>query len=730
MGIIFDEKTLRFSLETKNTTYQMQVDEIGVLIHLYYGANIAASDMGYLIEDIDRGFSGNPFEIKERRGYSLDTRPLEYSGFGAGDFRVNAVGIVGADGSRTVDLRYVSHTISNGKRTLNGLPYVRENASSVSSLSIILEDRVALVRVTLFYSVFEDKDIITRSAIIENIGESCIDLTKAASMSMDFSFGEFDMIHFYGRHCMERNVEREPVANDIQVVSSIRGMSSHHHNPFVILCDRDTTEDYGDCFGFMLMYSGNHSTEIEKSQSGSVRVVSGINPTNFCWKLSSGECFETPEVILSYSGAGLSELSNNYHRIIRENVCNPRYLTERRPVLINNWEATYFDFDKEKILDIAKEAASLGIDMLVLDDGWFGNRYDDNRALGDWFVNESKVGGSLSNLVKEVNDIGLSFGLWFEPEMINEDSDLYRAHPNWAVKDPGRMPVMSRNQMVLDMSREEVVDYLFDKIDFILSNANIKYIKWDFNRAVSNCYSTSLGKDRQGEFAHRFMLGTYSLMQRLTDAHPDLMIEGCAGGGGRFDAGILFYSPQIWCSDNTDPINRLKIQEGTSYGYPISSMGAHVSASPNHQTLRETGLNTRAVVAMAGTFGYELDPGKLSASEKEEIKKQIKDFKNYYWLIQKGKYYRLTGEKNESFFTSWEIVSEDATEILLSVVVTDVKANPLFPFVKLKGLKPDGIYVDEASGREYTGIALMKGGYSFGVMQGVYPAKQIHFVLK
>jgi len=726
MAIRFDEVRKLIFLETLNTTYQMKIDEIGVLEHLYYGTRINDSDMSYLFPEYDRGFSGNPFELKERRGFSLDTRPTEYSGYGVGDYRISSLCIEGTDGSRSVDLRYAGHVITKGKEKMSGLPGVRQSRDTVYSLCITLEDEVAGITVKLFYSVFEQKNIITRRAVIMNRNEEAVYLTKAASMCMDLPYGEYDYLHFYGRHCMERNLERCEVANDIQVIASGRGMSSHHHNPFVILAKRDTNETSGDCYGFMMMYSGNHKTEIEKDQAGGVRIVSGINNDNFRFLLEGGDFFETPEMILSFSDAGFERLSHNYHRIIRENVCDPKYLDYKRPVLINNWEATYFDFNKEKIIEIADEASKMGISMLVLDDGWFGNRYDDNRALGDWFVNETKIGGSISELAKEVNKRGLKFGLWFEPEMINEDSELFRMHPDWVVVDPNRKPTMSRNQMLLDMSCPEVVDYLFDKIDAILSGANIEYVKWDFNRAMTNAFSSSLTKERQGEFCHRFVLGTYSLMERLLSAHPSLMIEGCAGGGGRFDAGILYYSPQIWCSDNTDPIARLKIQKGTSFGYPVSTMGSHVSASPNHQTLRETSLQTRGVVAMSGTFGYELDPSKLSAEEKETIQKQIKDFDKYYWLIQKGDYYRLTDEKTEQKYTVWSFVSEDKSEALLNIVVTDVQANTYFPYVKVRGLDPNSLYRNDETGDTYTGAALMHGGFTFGPMQGVYPAKQVY----
>ena len=730
MGIRFDEERKLFFLETKHTTYQMKLDEMGILEHVYYGAFVGDADMSYRNHSIDRGFSGNPYEQKNNRGASLDVMSQEYSSCGVGDYRINSIALVSENGSRSCDLRYASHAIRAGKYQIPGMPAVRENGDEMETLEIVLEDNVIHLTVKLLYGVLYDKDVITRSAVITNEGQGEIRLGKAASATIDFPYGDFDLMHFHGRHCMERQPERVRLTHDIHVIGSKRGMSSHHHNPFSILCDHTATEHSGNCYGFMLMYSGNHKTEIEKDQAGSTRVVTGISDEYFNWCLSGGDSFYTPEAILSFSSEGLNGLSHNYHRVIRENVCDPKYLDRKRPVLINNWEATYFDFDTEKIITLARQAKELGIEMLVLDDGWFGNRNDDNRGLGDWFVNEEKLPGGLKSLSDEIHALGMKFGLWIEPEMVNEDTRLYREHPDWALKDPDRPPTMARNQMVLDLSRSDVVDHLYESIRAVLKSADIEYIKWDYNRAVSNVYSNLLPGEKQGEVAHRYILGLYALMDRLTRDFPDVMIEGCAGGGGRFDAGILYYSPQIWCSDDTDPIARLKIQKGTSYGYPVSAMGSHVSASPNHQTGRETALKTRGVVAMSGTFGYELDLGKLSEVEKEEIRQQIKDFHKYYWLIQKGTYYRLTDETQEQYYHAWEFVSEAKDEVLLNIVLTDVHANPEFPYVKLCGLKPDAWYVQEGTEVCVTGAALMNGGYAFGAMSGVYPCEQIHFVEK
>ena len=743
MSIVYNQESRLFVLRTKNTEYQMKVDGIGILQHLYYGAPVGGVDMSYQLWYFDRGFSGNPYECRDNRGMSLDTLPQEYTGANVGDLRISAISLKGANGSRSCDFRYKCHEIRQGKYTLEGLPYVRGNNGDLAkdedaeSLIITMEDSLIGLELKLLYGVFESKDVITRACVLTNHGENWIRLNKIASVCMDFPWGKYDLIHFQGRHCMERQLERVPVAHDIISVHSKRGMSSHHNNPFVILAEKDTDEAQGAAYGFMLMYSGNHKTEVEQDFLDSTRLVMGIQNSNFAWRLESGASFTAPEVIMTYAANGLNQLSHNYHHIIRENVINARFYNMRRPVLINNWEATYFNFNTEKILAIADRAKEIGLEMLVLDDGWFGKRNDDNSGLGDWYVNEEKLPGGLKRVADGVNQRGMEFGLWFEPEMISEDSELFRQHPDWAMADPERKPMMSRNQMVLDMSRPDVQDYLFERMSDIISNANIFYVKWDFNRSVANFYSKLLPSDRQGEVSHRFMLGTYALLERLLAAFPNLMIEGCAGGGGRFDAGMLFYCPQIWCSDDTDPIARLKIQAGTSYGYPVSTMGSHVSASPNHQTGRYTSLKTRGIVAMSGTFGYELDLTRITEEEKAVMKQQIADFHRYYWLIQHGEYFRLTDEKDEEYFTSWEFASEDKSEALLNIVITNVHANPELPYVRLYGLDPEAWYKIEGREQLYTGAALMNGGFVFGELirnkynggaPDNYPSEQYHFV--
>jgi len=725
VSIRIEEQDRLFSLETEHTLYQMKADDTGVLLHIWYGPRTDA-DMSYRIRTVNRGFCGNPFEAQDRLDYSLDTLPQEYSGNGVGDFRSAAAAAESADGSMSVDWRYAGYRLLKGKEKPEGLPGLRGNAKT-EGLEIILEDKVNGLAAHLMYWVFEPYDVIVRSARIENRGTAAVTLTKAASVCIDLPYGRKEVMHFHGRHAMERIPERSAIPmGGCLAFESRRGMSSHQSNPFIILCDPDTTERQGVCHGFMLMYSGNHLEEISADQAGSIRVTCGIHPEGFRWQLAPGGSFQTPEAILSCSTDGMNALSRNYHRVIRAEVIAPRWRGARKPVLVNSWEACYFDFDTEKLLSLARSAAELGMEMLVLDDGWFGCRNNDTNSLGDWVCNEAKLGGGLKELSEQVHATGLKFGLWVEPEMVSPDSDLYRAHPDWALTDPGRDPMVSRHQLVLDMGWTEVQDYLFDRISGILKDARIEYVKWDFNRSVANVYSRALPADRQGEAAHRFVLGTYRLLERLTETFPDVMIEGCSGGGGRFDAGMLYYCPQIWCSDDTDAVERLEIQKGTSYGYPACTMGAHVSACPNHQTGRTVPLETRGVVAQAGTFGYELDPAKLTEAEKKTVKEQIASFHRYEALIAGGDYYRL--DESAGDYTSWMFVSPDRGEVLVSIVATHVRANGPFPFVRLQGLDPDRIYTREDTGERLTGAALMYGGISLPQFAGDYPAVQIHFV--
>lgn len=709
MAVRFDEKKNLFTLQTLDSTYQMKVDDHGVLLHTYYGAPADETDFSYLIGPEDRGFSGQPGDEKKDRTYSMDYYPLEYPVQGNGDFRVKALK-AGFEGEvPALDLRFVSYELEKGKYSLPGLPALFEaEAGEVETLKITLKDRLEEIYVTLFYGVFEKKNVITRAASIENRSGKNVTLKRALSLGLDFMEGDMDLIHFYGKHAGERQFERRNLPHGITEISSSRGTSSHHHNPFVILCDKDTTEDFGNAYGVSFIYSGGFKIQMEKDQVDGIRLVCGLDDEEFLWKLAPGETFVTPEAALSYSEKGLTALSDQFQKAYHANLIRSPWKDKKRPTLVNNWEATYFGFDAEKLLKIAGEAADLGLDMLVLDDGWFGKRNDDNSGLGDWFVNEKKLGCTMKELVDRVNALGLKFGIWLEPEMVSEDSDLYRTHPDWVLQIPGREPNRSRNQLVLDLSRKEVREYMKKFIDDTLSCANIFYVKWDMNRSVDNVYSAADPTLSQGAIRHKYVLGLYEVMEDMLTRHPDLLLEGCSGGGGRFDAGMLYYAPQIWCSDNTDAIERLRIHYGTSFGYPMSSVSAHVSVCPNHQNGRVTPFKTRGICAMQGSFGYELDLSKLSEEDKAEARRQITVYNENWELFQSGSYYRLNSPMENHDYTAWSYVSKDQRKASLSVIYTDLHGNPKPVRVKLKGLKKDASY--DVDGTVYTGTALMRGG--------------------
>ncbi|RGD83877.1 alpha-galactosidase [Ruminococcus sp. TF10-12AC] len=727
MGIIYCEKDRIFTLQTKNTTYQMQVDRYGFLLHLYYGKKTDGC-MDYLLTYYDRGFSGNPYDAGEDRTYSMDTLPQEFPCYGNGDFRSTAFAVENADGSMSCDLRYKSHKIFDGKYNLEGLPAVYASDKEAQTLEILMEDPVTGVKVVLLYGVLPAQDIITRSVCVKNESSGKIYLNKIESASLDFLYGDYELLTFYGRHAMERNVQRVPVVHGTQKIGSVRGTSSHQYNPMMILAEKETTEDKGNCYAMSFVYSGCFQGEVLKDQLNQTRMMLGLQEEAFRYPLETGEMFQAPEVILSYSSEGMNRLSQNLHHCIRQHICRGKYKEEIRPILINSWEAAYFDFTGDTIYELAKAAKEVNIDMLVMDDGWFGKRDDDNSGLGDWFVNEKKLGGTLGNLIKRINDLGVKFGIWIEPEMVSEDSDLYRKHPDWALTVPGRNPVRSRNQLVLDFSRKEVVDEIYDQICKVLDQGNIEYVKWDMNRSLMDVYS-SVTRD-QGRVLHDYVLGLYDFLERLVQRYPNLLIEGCSGGGGRFDAGMMYYTPQIWCSDNTDAIDRLRIQYGTSFGYPVSVVGSHVSAVPNHQTGRKTPLHTRGVVAMSGTFGYELNLMKLSEEEKQEIREQIEEYKSYAPIIQNGLYYRLSNPTTEEI-CAWEFVHTDEKEqskVLLNIVMQVIHGNMTVNYVKLQGLEEMAVYREEKSGKRYTGAALMYGGMPLPIEPGEYQAYQYCFV--
>ena len=547
MAIVFDKENRLFTLCTKNSMYQMKADDKGILLHTYYGRKTDICDYSYLIQRRDHGFSGNPDEAAGDRTYSTDTLPQEYSSFGSGDYRESALDIRYDNGTRTLGLRYEGYEIIKGKYSIPGLPAMYADENEAETLVITLRDDVQDVRVKLYYGVVEDLDVITRSVSVENHGKAPVQLERVMSLCLDQPYGDWDWMTFYGKHEMERQLSRTPIHHGVQSVGSLRGASSHQYNPFVMLADKNATETSGECYGFSLLYSGNFLAAAEKDQFDQTRLIMGIHPGNFEFLLREGEIFHAPEVMMVYSAEGFEKMSNCYHKAVREHVCRGRFKLERRPVLINNWEGTYFDFTGEKLLEMAKEAASCGVELFVMDDGWFGKRDDDNSGLGDWQVNEKKLGCTLSELAERIHGLGMKFGIWYEPECVSEDSDLYRAHPDWAFTVPGRRPNRGRNQLVLDFSREDVRNHIFDEMTKVLDKANVDYLKWDFNRSISDIYCAALPADRQGEVPHRYVLGLYEFLDRLGKRYPDMLIEGCSGGGGRFDAGMLHYTSQIWC---------------------------------------------------------------------------------------------------------------------------------------------------------------------------------------
>lgn len=736
MAILIDSTSRLFTLKTDHSMYQMKADRYGVLLHTWFGVQSSVFDYSYRIACADRGFSGNPYDAGDDRTYSLDVLPQEFPVYGSGDYRLTALKVRYPDGTFACDLRYLKHEVKEGKYSLPGLPALYDVLPDTDSsriprsdtLIVTLEDTRRMFYVHLYYGVMEDLDIITRAVCVENHSGADIYLENIQSVCVDYLHGDHDLHTFYGRHVKERNYQRTPVVHGIQSIGSTRGTSSHQYNPFLILSDHDTTEDAGSCYGFSFLYSGDFIGSTELDQYDQTRLLLGIHPDNFCYCVKPQEQFYAPEAAMAYSGCGLGGLSRIFHRAYRRHLCRGQWTSVRRPVLLNDWEGVYFDFDGDKLIQMAKDAAALGVELFVMDDGWFGKRDLDVSGLGDWIVNEEKLGCSLKELSDQIHSLGLKFGIWFEPEGINEDSDLYRRHPEWALKIPGKQPTRSRLQLLLDFSREDVRNYIFSHICQVLDSARIEYLKWDLNRSLADLYSAALPKERQGEVMHRYVLGLYDMLEKLIQRYPDLLIEGCSGGGGRFDAGMLYYTPQIWCSDDTDAIERLSIQYGTSFGYPVSTMGSHVSHCPNEQTRRITPLNTRATVAMAGTFGYELDVNKMSGKEKEIVKTQIQEFKKYYDLIQYGDYYRLTNPDTANAFHGWEFAAPDGSQALLCIVALTIHPNGPSRWMRLKGLKKDSVYI--ADGKEYPGDVLMNGGLLLPAPTEEYESFRIHIVEK
>ena len=713
MSILYDSEKRLFTLETRCSSYQMMADAHGVLLHTWFGAPLGGADMSGLIDRTGRGGSGTPGDVMPDRSYSLDHLPQEYPTDGTGDYRTAALRIRWPNGAAGCDLRYVSHEIRRGKYALEGLPALFSGAGDAETLEITLRDRHAELYVHLLYGVLPESGLLTRAARIENRTGAPVTLLRAASASYDLGPGGFTLLHLYGRPTMERQAERLSLPHGIFELKSSRGESSHQHNPFAVLADPGTDEDHGGCRGFALVYSGGFFLRAEVDQTDETRLSLGLDDEDFSWRLGDGESFVSPEVCAAYSGEGLTALSHLFQRGFLRHLVRSPWKSKMRPVVINSWEAAYFDFDGDSLVSLARSAAALGLDLMVLDDGWFGARSDDTAGLGDWKPNEKKLGGTMGRLSRRIGAEGVSFGLWFEPEMVNEDSDLFRAHPDWALRIPGRDPVRSRTQLVLDFSREDVRRSIEAQLFSVLDSSDISYVKWDMNRSLSDVYSAELPPERQGEVRHRYVLGLYRVMEDLLARYPDLLLEGCSGGGGRFDAGMLYYAPQIWGSDNTDAVARLKIHYGTSFCYPMSALSAHVSACPNHLDCRTTPFRTRCICAMQGTFGFELDPASLTEDEKRQVREETAFFHEHWRLFQLGDYYRLSDPMSGGRWTAWEYAEPSGREACLSVVFTDLESNAPSARLRWKGLVPGGGYavsLDGAAMGTFSGEQLLKGG--------------------
>ena len=700
MGISFNETQKCFYLSGGNVSYVLHVDEKGRLLNLHWGKKIQANSM---IPDLS-GYPG--FHTYDLPEYLL---PHEVPVLGSGWYGTPAVDVLNAQGNDVVVLRYLSHRIYPGKKRIPNLPatYV-ESDDEAESLEILLADALTGLKVTVSYSIYSCSGVITRSMRLENCGKDVISIKGLLSASVPLYGKDYDVVHLKGAWSRERQIVRTAVGQAEYRVFSQRGASGHEENPFIALCERNSTEFSGSVWAMNLVYSGSFLANAAVDNANNIRFGIGLNPDCFTWKLEPGGEFFSPEAVLVYSDEGFNGMSQKYHSLYRTRLVRGEWRDKVRPVLINNWEGTYFDFNEEKILDIARSAKEIGIELFVLDDGWFGKRDNDDCSLGDWVVNTAKLPHGMDGLADRIHDLGLKFGLWFEPEMISPDSDLYRAHEDWCLHVPGRERTLERNQLMLDLSRKEVQDYVIEAVSSILSTAGIDYVKWDYNRNMTEAFSALLAPSNQMETQHRYILGLYRVLEEITDRFPHVLFESCSGGGGRFDPGMLYFMPQTWTSDNTDAISRLNIQYGTSYLYPISAISAHVSAVPNHQTGRVTGMQMRGDVAMAGNFGFELDLTKLSSEDLSIAAALVEKVKAVREMTQKGTFTRLLSPF-EGEYTAWQFVSADASELMLCVYHMLITTN--MPPIKicLSGLEEDAVYEDD-NGNRYTGAALMNVG--------------------
>ena len=728
MSVTFNEEKKIFRLDTEKSTYVMGVSPEGFLGHIYYGDRLFMEADNYLLRMEEPPYT--PSVNKREKSAFLDFFPMEYPTGGIGDYRESCLNIRNAAGNMGCELHYTGHEIYKGKKGLKGLPASFATEDEAETLEITLKDADLDLEVVLSYTAFEKENVITRSVRVQNQGKEDLRIEKILSACLDMDNENFSMLSLHGTWARERHIQTGELHYGKQVISSARGESSHQEHPFIALVTNGTEQENGKVYAMHFVYSGNFMAETELCQFDNLRMTMGINPEEFSWLLTPGEEFQAPEVVIVYSGNGLGAMTRSYHDFYRNHLIRSKFKYEKRPILINNWEATYFDFNTDKLLDIAREAKKCGIEMLVMDDGWFGKRNSDNCSLGDWKVNEEKITGGLKHLVDEVNKIGLQFGIWFEPEMISPDSDLYRAHPDWAIQIQGREATQSRNQYVLDLSRPEVRDYAYECVASVLRSANIAYVKWDMNRQLSDLGSSYLPKERQQELFHRYVLGVYELQERLVTEFPDLLLENCSGGGARFDPGMLYYSPQIWCSDNTDAVERLMIQEGSALIYPLSVIGAHVSDCPNHSVGRVTPFETRGHVALAGTFGYELDITKIPEEDRALIPEQTATYNKYRHLIQQGEYYRIASYRENHKYDCWALSSQDKKEVLVTYVQVLGVPNSHSRKVFLRGFDPKVTYRLEGTEETYTGEMLMKGGVLMKDFWGDFKSRLYHFTAK
>lgn len=729
MGIIFHEETKTFHLTNGEISYIMTVLPNGHLGNLYYGKAIRdREDFSHLLELVQRPMFQYVYD--DDRLFSLESVKQELPVYGTTDYRAPMVEVLQSNGSRISDFVYVSHEVNEGKPKLEALPATyTENDDEAETLIVTLKDSLTGIKARMLYTIWSDRPVIAKSVEYVNKGTEAVHLTTAYSMCLDLPDPDYQWMQLSGAWARERHIITRDLEQGVQSIGSNRGHSSHEHNPFIVLKRETTDENQGEAIGISLVYSGNFKIQAEVDTRNTARILAGINPDTFDWKLDAGEHFQTPEAVIVYSDQGLNKMSQTFHKLYQKRLARGEWRDKPRPILINNWEATYFDFDTDKLLAIAKSAAEHGIEMLVMDDGWFGHRNDDATSLGDWFVNENKIKGGLKHLVDEVNKLGLKFGIWMEPEMISPDSELYRKHPDWAFAVPERTATLSRNQYVLDLSRKEVRDYVYECVHNVISSANIEYVKWDMNRQLTDIGSVEFTGDRQGELAHRYVLGVYELQERLVNDFPDLLLENCSGGGARFDPGMLYYSPQIWCSDDTDAIERLSIQEGTELIYPLSTMGAHVSDCPNHTVGRSTPFMTRAHVALAGTFGYELDITKISEEERAMIPEQVSMYHKYNDLVREGDYYRVASYRENGLYDCWMVVAKDKSEALVTYVQVLGRPNVHSRKIKLLGLDVTAGYRLDGTDEVYGGDLLMNAGMLVEDMRGDYMSRLYHFVL-